>query len=214
MTPPVAVVPTPEPPPVAVVPEPPPVVADVTPVVPVPTIPTGPPQVKQLSWMRYSWTPNPQADAFLKTFEEAVAAGHTKLLGNAGYALYKTHATGLDVVSMPSESVVNFRLANASAHMQPQNWWEKAQPVDVLGGNLTVDFTRSQFDTSLALQNTQIGAQNMNASGVITPTGAMQATAGNAALMGAITNDKQEAAYAFEKLLPAGALRGVTLWGR
>ncbi len=216
VTPPAADIPALAPPPVALVPEPTPpaVVAEAPPeIVPVP-VPVGPPQVKQLSWARYDWTPGFKADAFVKTFAEAVAAGQTKLVGNGAYALMKTTETGLDTASLPNEAVVNFRLASATAHLLPPAVWEKPQTVAVLGGNLTVDFSRTVFQTALAMQGTQIGYQSMNASGVITPTGAMQATAGDATLMGAITTDRQEAAYAFEKLLPAGALRGVTLWGR
>ena len=182
--------------------------------VPADVIPIGPPQVKQLSWAKYDWTPGFQADTFVKTFAEAATAGHTKLAGNGAYVLMKTPETGLDATKLPNEAVVHFRLASATAHLLPPAAWEKPQPVAVLGGNLMVDFSRTMFQTALAMQGTQIGYQSMNASGVVLPTGAMQATAGDAALMGAITTDKQEAAYAFEKLLPAGALRGVTLWGR
>lgn len=213
VTPPVAELPTePIKPPVNVTPEPkPPVVAEVPPEVITPVLP---PQVKQLAWSRFDWTPGFSADTFIKTFTEAAAAGHTRLGSNGTFALMSTGEAGLATASLPQEAVVHFRLANASAHLLSPNWWEKAQPVNVTGGNLMVDFSRTLFDTSLAMQNTQIGNQSITARGNISPSGALVATSGDAALMGAITADRQEAAYAFEKLLPAGALRGVTLWGR
>lgn len=210
--------PVPAPPPVEVVPTPTPTppVAEVVPEPVVPAVPVGPPQVRQLSWASYNWTPRFEADAFIQTFADAVAAGLTSAGSNGTYALMQTAPSSLSSASasVPSQAVVDFRLASASAHLLPPVAWEKPQAVAVLGGNLQIDFSRALFQTALALQSTQIGYQGVYATGQILSTGALKATAGDIALMGAVTADQQEAAYAFEKLLPAGALRGVTLWGR
>lgn len=209
--------PPPAPPPVVDItppaPAPAPPVAEVTPE-PAPVVVVGPPQVRQLSWASYNWTPRFEADDYIRTFSEAVAAGLTSMGSNGAYALMQTAPSTNPSTVLPSQAVVDFRLANASAHLLPPVAWEKAQPVAVLGGNLQIDFSRSLFQTALALQNTQIGYQGVYASGQVLPTGALKATAGDIALTGAVTVDQQEAGYAFEKLLPAGALRGVTLWGR
>ena len=197
-------------------PTPPPPVAEVIPEVPaVPIAPVGPPQVTQLSWARFSWTPAFEADSFVKTFSEAVAAGLERMDSNGTFALMRMPSNTLTSAQAPMEGQVDFRLASASAHLLPAARWEQPQSVAVLGGNLQIDFSRAVFQTALALQNTQLGYQGIQANGQILSTGALKATGGDAAIMGAVTADGQEAAYAFEKLLPAGgALRGVTLWGR
>lgn len=197
-------------------PTPPPPVAEVIPEVPaIPVAPVGPPQVTRLSWARFSWTPAFEADSFVKTFSEAVAAGLERMDSNGTFALMHMPSNTLTGAQAPMEGQVDFRLASASAHLLPAARWEQPQSVAVLGGNLQIDFSRAVFQTALALQNTQLGYQGIQANGQILSTGALKATGGDAAIMGAVTADGQEAAYAFEKLLPAGgALRGVTLWGR
>lgn len=235
--PPPAPVPAPEPPiaqapvPVAPTPVAPPVAPPVVdaPIAqapaeppPAPVMPIGPPQVKQLSWARFPWTPSPNADAdaFLLAFTQASQAGLARLErvgSNGAYALMQTPSTGTGTLlssSVQQERVVDFRLANATAHLLPPASWEKAESVAVLGGHFQVDFSRAMFQTSLALQGNKVGTQRIQSSGDILASGSLKATSGDASLFGAITADRQEAAYAFEKLLPVGALRGVTLWGR
>lgn len=171
--------------------------------------------VHQLSWARYDWTKSFDSEDFIKTFAEATAAGYQRLGGNGAYSLFNTGAASTASNSQLQEAVVNFRLASASAQFVSPNVWESAKAVNVLGGNLMVDFSRTLFQTSLALQGAQVGYQAVNASGNILTNGALQATAGNANLFGAVTADKQEAGYAFIKTLPTGgAVQGVTLWGR
>jgi hypothetical protein len=154
----------------------------------------------------------------MNTFTQAVAAGLDRLGSNGAYALMRVPdagaSTALTATGLPQEAVVDFRLANASAHLLPTMRWESPQSVAVLGGSFQVDFSRAVFQTALALQNNQIGHQSIQSSGDILANGSLKATAGDVALMGTMTADRQEAAYAFEKLLPTGALRGVTLWGR
>jgi hypothetical protein len=223
--PPIAQTPVPAPqPPIAQTPTAPPIaeppVAQAPTEPPAVVTPVGPPQVKQLSWARFNWTPSPSADAdaFLLSFTQAVAAGLDRLGSNGAYALMRIPDTGMSTAltanNLPQEAVVDFRLAQASAHLLPAERWVTPQAVAVLGGNFQVDFSRAVFQTALALQNNQIGYQSIQSRGDILSNGSLKATAGDAALFGAITTDRQEAAYAFEKLLPVGALRGVTLWGR
>jgi hypothetical protein len=223
--PPVAQAPTPAPPAPTLVPPPPVALPPVAqaPVEPPPVVtPVGPPEVKQLSWARFPWTPspNPETDAFLLSFTQATEATLARLerIGsNGAYALMKTPSNSMSTPSnstLPQEQVMSLRLANATAHLLPPFSWEKSEAVHVLGGQFQVDFTRALFQTSLTLQSTKIGTQSIQSSGEIQSSGNLKATAGDVTLFGAMTTDRQEAAYAFEKLLPIGALRGATLWGR
>ena len=190
----------------------PPVEPPTTVVTPTPPPPPSPPQVTQLTWARYDWTPSPSADGFVKTFDLAKTEG-TKIVGNGAYVL--TQATGsAPIPTVPVETVVNFRLANASAHFLPYATWEKSESASVLNGSLTVDFSNAAFQTELDVRSNRTGAQSISASGAISSTGNLTGGSANTSVTGGLTADRQEAAYAFEKLLPAGALRGVTLWGR
>lgn len=192
----------PLPPEVPVVPQPP----------TLPPVAIAPPQVSQLAWVRYKWTPKPDSDTFAYQFEQAVAAGLERVWGNTGYTVFRLPQPA-NATLAPAEASASFRLAEASAHLALRNS-DKIEAVNVNGGNLFVDFTRSTFSTMLALSSPSIGSDQVSATGAIANNGALKSTQGNATLGGALSLDGREAAYAFEKANPAGALRGITLWGR
>ena len=178
-----------------------------------PPTPVGPPSITQLSWARYPWTPGFSADQFVQAFADAAQAGLETVSANSGaYVLYRN--ANNSTTNRPTEAVVDLRLANATAHLLPIYNWKPAEAVAVTGGSLQIDFSRSLFQTALALQGNSIGSQSINASGTIAASGAMLGTQGDATVSGAITPDGTEAGYFFQKVLPEGALRGITLWGR
>lgn len=173
-----------------------------------------PPQVNQLAWVRYSWVNKPNSDTFTHSLQEALAAGLEKVASSASYVLYRTPGGSAALAANnASEPVVNFRLADATAHLW-RGIGRPAEAVEVVNGSLTVDFSRSTFGTQLNVNNARIGSQNVNASGTVLPSGLLQATAGNATLAGALTPDGREAGYAFQKAIGSDMLQGVTLWGR
>ena len=203
-------VPAPAPDPV---PRPPTVVPVPTPEPEQPPVVIGPPQVQQLTWVRYSWIHKPSSDTFTRFLTYALAQGLEKVVGNASYTLYRPPGGSSLVAANPAEPIVNFRLAEATAHLA-RGLGVPSEAVDVHNARLTVDFSRSTFGTSLDLSNPRIGQQNINASGNVLPSGLLQATSGNATLAGAITTDGREAGYAFQKPMGFNMLQGVTLWGR
>lgn len=206
----------PEPPPPPPVPTPPPPPPAPPPVVSEPEIPPVvlPPQVNQLAWVRYSWINRPDSDTFSRSLEQALVAGLEKVTSNTGYALYRTPGTTALLASQANvEPVVNFRLAEATAHLW-RGTFLPAENVNVHNGALSVDFARSTFATRLDVSNPRIGADNISASGTVLPTGALRADVSNAAIAGGLSADGREAGYAFEKTLNNGVLRGITLWGR
>lgn len=210
-TPPVAPVAPPPPPepPVTIAPPPPPAPAP-PPVVAEPPAPVQPPQVTQLAWARPTWTPRADGDAFVVEYEAAVKSGWNQMVHNGTYALFQQpDMKG----TLPQEGSVNFRLANASAHLY-RNASTAAEAVAVLSGALQVDFARSLFQTSLYMASKSVGEQNIQAAGSVNGKGQFVPTASNAQISGTLNANGTEAAYAFEKLLSQGALRGVTLWGR
>ena len=209
-TPPPAPAPAPVPPPAPVLP----------PMVSEPELPPVvlPPQINQLAWVRYGWINRPDSDTFSRSLEQALSAGLEKISGNSGYALYRTPGTATAAAAMLAsqasiEPVVNFRLAEATAHLW-RGAFVPAENVNVHNGALTVDFARSTFATRLDISNPTMGADNISASGSVLPTGALHADVSNAAIAGGLSSDGREAGYAFEKTISNGVLRGITLWGR
>ena len=81
-------------------------------------------------------------------------------------------------------------------------------------GTLSVDFSRSSFATQLGVSSAAMGTQSVVANGSIGNDGIMRPVSANARVIGATKLDGREAGYLFEKDIAAGALRGVTLWGR
>ena len=205
--------PTPQPPEVPVVPPvvvPPPTV-QLPPPEP-PPVAVLPPQVTQLGWVRYGWTPKVDPDTFAYQFEQAVVAGLERVWGNANYAVFR-HTPAEGAVMAPAEASANFRLASASAHLALAQS-NRIEAVNVDGGSLFVDFSRATFSTMLALSSPAIGSDQIGASGTVGSTGVLKTTQGNASVGGALSLDGRDAAYAFEKANAAGTLRGITLWGR
>lgn len=192
---------------------PPVVVQPAPPVVDPPVVVAAvPPSVTQLGWARYGWTPKPETDTFTHQFAQAVATGLERAWGNANYSVFRL-PTPVGAVLAPADASANFRLANSTAHLSLRNT-NKTEAVNVDGGSLFVDFSRSTFSTMLALSSPTIGGDQIGASGSVRSNGALQATQGTTTLGGALSLDGQEAAYAFEKAHAAGTLRGITLWGR
>ena len=109
--------------------------------------------------------------------------------------------------------MANFRLASSAAsHLT--SGIPKAQPARVDSGSLSVDFSRATFATQLSVSGATLGTEGVRASGVVLPTGVFQSRTGDAFVAGALSNDRKEAGYFFEKAVPSGSLTGITLWGR
>jgi hypothetical protein len=86
--------------------------------------------------------------------------------------------------------------------------------VSVDGGTLSVDFSRATFATRLSVSSAVLGTESVSANGVLLSSGVFQSRGGDSFVAGALSNDRREAGYFFEKTLPAGGLTGITLWGR
>lgn len=180
---------------------------------PAPTPAPAPPAANQLTWARYAWVPAGTGDQFTQAFSSAAKAGQeTALTGNGAYVLYRDPAAA--TATPANQGVVDLRLVNASAYLLPTYNWKPTEAVSVLGGSLQIDFSRSAFQTALDTQGAATGSQSINATGTIAASGTMQGTGGNASITGSVTPDGTEAGYFFQKTLPQGTLRGVTLWGR
>ena len=171
-----------------------------------------PPQAGQLVAARTGATPALPGDSFTQRFEQAVVAGLEHVAGSGPYAVLRPRAPA-DGIQLPAQGQASFRLASATAHLQPAGG-APIEAVAVQGGNLSVDFSRATFATMLDLSSPSIGRDELRASGSISASGILRASQGGTAIDGALSADAREAAYAFDKQHAAGSLRGITLWGR
>jgi hypothetical protein len=170
------------------------------------------PQVNELIWARYAWVKDGGLDTLSQTFEQASAAGRESVAFGTAHALTR-NASPAGAVLTTTDAAVNFRLAGSSAFFQ-RNFDLGVEAAKVDNGTLAVDFSRATFATQLGVSSPTLGADSVVASGSIGKDGVMRTTSANATVLGATTLDGKEAGYLFEKNIPTGALRGVTLWGR
>lgn len=174
----------------------------------------GPPKVNQLFWGRYIWAQAMAGDNFTQSLGQALSvANQDKLAGSGNYLLFRPIAASSRAVLTSPDAVVDFRLASSTAQLALANS-KMAELVNVNDASLRVDFTRATFDTRLGLSSKTIGTDAIVANGNITTAGILQAVSSNANITGALSLDGREAAYAFDRNLPSGVLRGATLWGR
>lgn len=172
------------------------------------------PHAAQLVWGR--WASPMEGDTFSQSFEEA-RLNRESTVGNGAYGLFRespVDATGVASVSpAQAEGVANFRLtSSAASHLVDSSLKTYAARVD--SGALSVDFSRATFATQLSVSGTHLGTESVRADGVVLSSGVLQSRSGDAFVAGALSNDRKEAGYFFEKAVPSGSLTGITLWGR
>lgn len=165
-----------------------------------------PPIPEQLVWGR--WSTPLEGDHFSQTFEEALK-NREITVGNGPYVLFRDTATAGPA---QLEGAANFRLAASAASFTGVDRTVEAARVEA--GTLNVDFTRASFATQLSVSSPRLGADTIRSSGAVLDSGIFQSREGNAFVAGALSKDGKEAGYFFEKVLPAGGLTGITLWGR
>lgn len=177
-----------------------------------------PPHTGQMVWGR--WAAPIEGDSFSQTFEEA-RLNRESTVGNGVYGLFRETSveavagTGGVVAASPAqtEGAASFRLTSSAASHLPEGAL-KAMPARVDSGSLTVDFSRAAFSTQLSVSGVTLGTESVRASGVVMSSGVLQSRSGDAFVAGALSNDRKEAGYFFEKAVPSGSLSGITLWGR
>ena len=169
-------------------------------------------QVKELTWGRYSWSPQLAGDDFSRQYEAALMQGKQSLGGNGAFSLLRSQSD-LANFTPPSEGVAKFRLANASAGVIGLDS-KLIEAVMVNQASLDVNFASATFATKLQLQAPFMGDQVLVSSGGINANGTMRVDAGNTYLFGGLNSNGKEAGYLFQKSVPNGILMGATLWGR
>lgn len=121
-----------------------------------------------------------------------------------------------ELPTLPREGVVSLSLAEAQALIVSQQGATLAS-AQVTGGQLTLDFGRARFQTSLATQGGGYMAE-LRAAGPINQDGTFDSqwlAGSNGTVRGAIAADAQQAAYLFQQPLDGRAqVTGVASWAR
>lgn len=171
-----------------------------------------PAHASQLVWGH--WAQPWEGDTFSQSFQEA-RANRESTVGNGVYGLFREPSVIASLSPAQAEGSASFSLTSGIATLRAEGVSQAmAQAVRVDSGSLSVDFARAIFATQLHVSGAALGTETISANGVVLSTGVFQSRGGDSFVAGALSNDRREAGYFFEKTLPAGGLTGITLWGR
>lgn len=178
----------------------------IEPQVPKPEVPA---ESVALAWGR--WAKEAQSPTDISQLRELARQGRSVTVGNNTYMLYRSS----DTPSVLGASLGRFDMSLQSAHaiFQPVGT-TTAQTAQVHGGLLTLDFAAQNFYTHLQLSTTATGTHNLQVSGSLNADGIFNQRQPGLNIGGAVALDGQTAGYFFEKVINAGSLSGITLWGR
>ncbi len=164
-----------------------------------------------LIWGR--WARDPRLDETLTVAFAQAMSGRQVTMGDGYYFLFRDE--NVPNILERTSGTVNFNLQNSSAAYR--NTGNDHTPASVTSGKLGIDFTHHTFQTQLALNTTEVGAQTLTASGTLdAKTGLFMANpeTSDAHVAGAVALDIKQAGYLFRKPIGNGVLTGATLWGR
>ena len=171
------------------------------------------PQAAQLQWMRWPWTQDSAANSLSAAFDAATLRANELSTTDGAFALLRHNPEGRPLAATDAQA--EFRMTGAAANLiSKEGASETSSPVAVNSGRLSVDFSRATYNTQLNVSNERMGSQDLNASGAIQANGALTGASGSMGTRGALSTDGREAGYFFSGNLPAGQVRGITLWGR
>jgi hypothetical protein len=168
------------------------------------------PVVSQLVWGRWD-VAAVNGDLLSKALDDATKNGRSATVANETYGLFRPGSS--NALLQTTEAAANFRLAGGAAQFV-STVGLPTESASVDNGSLRVDFSRATFSTQLNVSSPTIGANALQANGIVSPTGILLGQTGNAYVAGALTVDGKEAGYLFGKAFSTGNLSGITLWGR
>lgn len=164
-----------------------------------------------LVWGR--WGSLAEQDTLTVAFREAIQS-RAVTVGDGYYFLFRREAGIANLMSV-DQGLVNFSLQSGHASfIDPST--NELRPASVRGGTLGINFSTSDFKTSLQLSSATVADQSLNSSGKLSPsTGIFLSGDGQAKVAGALSLDTRQAGYLFSTPAQSGGdFRGATIWGR
>ncbi len=160
---------------------------------------------RQLVWGRWA-DDNLDLERITLAYNDA-REGRAVAVGNDDYILFRNQDNGTRVDR--GLGVVSFDLNSAQAFYSSNSGVVAMQ---VEGGNLDINFDRSEFATQLNLSHSLTGNVDFIANGSISDGGYFNSRDESQRIAGAVSTDGQEAGYFFERQLLDGGIQGLTLW--
>jgi len=166
------------------------------------------PLPKDLVWGRFS-SAKAVNSLLMQPYVEASTGRHVTVGELGEYALWRTSPSGRLDASLKGQA--EFALAASEAWLYQPSGVSSAQVKDA---TLSVNFDRSTFAASVALNHAATGDAQLAVNGKVNNEGVFVGTTPTDRVAGALTRDGKEAGYLFSKDVSAGTFRGITLWGR
>lgn len=166
----------------------------------------------KLAWGRYTLLPV-DGDQITRPFMQSRAGRHVTV-GSSEYTLFRADDPANPERQLPlGDAKVDFRISRAHATFEVGGRTEVAT---VEGGTLTLDFGRRTFGTALALSSDSAGRAELRLAGDVRSDGtfAVRDADQKQFVAGAVSLDRKEAGYLFERGVGGGLFKGRTLWGR
>ena len=162
----------------------------------------------QLLWGR--WYEGDLTNERITVSYGVAAEGRVGAIRNDTYVLFRTQ-DGPNIVKS-GLGVVDFTLTQAQATFSPTNGAKSLMSVD--DGQLSIDFDRSRFSTSLQLSHAATGKVTFAESGAIYGGGFFHSPnpTYEHGMAGAVSLDGTEAGYVFDENVSNGHVEGLTLW--
>lgn len=168
-----------------------------------------PPPTPSIFWGRWAGVAASDAAAYVALTDQGL---RETVAMNSWFAVTRLR----ELPALPQEGVMSLSLAEAQAIIVNQQGAILA-PAQVTGGQLTLDFGSSRFQTSLATQGGGYTAE-LRAAGPINPNGTFDSqwlAGSNGTVRGAIAADALQAVYLFQQPLGGGVqVTGAASWAR
>jgi len=161
---------------------------------------------RQLVWGRFS-DGKGNLERLTLPLSEAAEGRNVSIGANFEYFLFRPEQGEAEVKSGLGE--IGFSLSSAQAYFKTG---DQVSPVVVSKGDLTMDFGRNTFQTSLDLYHMQQGEARFSAIGKIYDGGYFHLRNDHSSIVGAVSLDGQESGYFFDFLNWEGLVQGITLW--
>jgi hypothetical protein len=164
---------------------------------------------RQLVWGRWSESSVDQARITVSR-EVAIENNRQMTVGDLMHGLYRVENG--PAVLQKGLGVVKFELTQAQASYSSVAG--SSEMMDVLGGNLQIDFQLGTFATDLQLSHAATGRIEFRDGGIVVDNGTFRPLRSDHSqwTAGAVSLDGTEAGYFFEKTLESGSIEGLTLW--
>jgi hypothetical protein len=161
---------------------------------------------RQLVWGRFAEGKG-NLERLTLPLSEAAQGRSVTVGGNFEYFLFRPEDGEVQVQRGLGE--IGFSLASAQAYFKDGN---TVSPVAVSNGDLSLNFNKNLFQTSLDLYHMQLGEARFSSAGRIYDGGYFHSRDGQSRIVGAVSLDGVESGYFFDFLNWDGLVQGITLW--